>query len=97
MITRRYVFAMFLGLSLGQAAVMGCSLLTPDNAKTAMDVIQSPAGKVLTKVIRDRFGAEVDPASGVCWELPEGFASGDEDMDDNERGAFIMCWASGKE
>lgn len=74
-----------------------CSLFTAENAKTAMDVIQSPAGKVITKVIRDRFGRDVDEATAVCWELPEGFTSGDEDMDEAESGAFVMCWAQAKE
>ena len=62
-------------------------------AKTAIDIIAPAAVDVLTRVIRDRFGSEVDKSTSVCWELPEGFQSGEEELDDEERGAFLICWS----
>ena len=61
-------------------------------AKTALDIAAGPAGEVLARVVLRRFGVPVDPATGVCWELSEGFESGEEELDEDERGAFVICW-----
>ncbi len=79
-------------------APTGCGLLGSEATKTALDIARGPAIDVLTKVIADRYGSDIDKASAYCEELPTGFRSGIEELDDDERGAFIMCWArSGEE
>lgn len=79
-----FVFTMFLS---------GCGLFGSEAAKTALDIVRGPAVDVLTKAIADRFGSDVDKASAYCEELPDGFRSGIEELDDEERGVFVMCWA----
>ncbi len=61
--------------------------------KSALEAIREPAIEVLTNVINDRLDSMVDEDTAVCWELPEGWRSGEEELDDDERGAFIVCWA----
>ncbi len=61
--------------------------------KSALDIARGPAIDVLTKIIADRFGSDVNQESAYCEELPHGFKSGIGELDDNERGAFVLCWA----
>ena len=75
----------------------GCGLLASEPARTVLDVARGSAIDVLTKVIADRFGSDMDKASAYCEELPVGFQSGIEELDDEERGGFVLCWAKAGE
>lgn len=75
----------------------GCGLLGSSAGTTVLEAIREPAVEVLTNVINDRMDAMVDKETAVCWELPEGFQSGEEDLDDDDRGAFVVCWSRAKE
>lgn len=66
-------------------------------AQTALDIVREPAIDLLTRVIADRFGSGVDKGSAYCEELPDGFRSGIEELDEDDRGAFVMCWARAAE
>ena len=91
-----YCIATFIlcGFSIG--VVVGCGAAAPV-AKTVLDIVRGPAVDVLTKVIADRYGSDVDQVSAYCEELPTGFRSGIDELDDNERGAFVMCWGEAAE
>ena len=87
-----------LALVLILAVVMaGCGLLGDRAVKNVLDKIAPVAVDVLTKVIRDRFGSSPNEDTAVCWELPEGFQSGEDELDEEERGAFVVCWARAAE
>lgn len=77
--------------------MVGCGLFASEPARTALDVARGPAIDVLTKVLADRFGSNMDKASAYCEELPAGFQSGIEELDDEERGGFVLCWAKAGE
>lgn len=81
----------------GALSLTGCGLLGSGPTKTVLKAIREPAIEVLTNVINDRMDAMVDKETATCWELPEGFQSGEEDLDDDERGAFAVCWARSAE
>ena len=86
--------ALALAISL---VMVGCGLFASEPVKTVLDVARGPAIDVLTKIIADRFGSDVDKASAYCEELPAGFQSGIEELDDEERGGFVLCWAKAGE
>lgn len=78
-------------------ALSACGLLGGEGPKSVLEAIRDPAVEVLTNVINDRMDAMVDKETAVCWELPEGFQSGQDELDDDERGAFVVCWARASE
>ncbi|MCZ6870542.1 MAG: hypothetical protein O7G84_13655 [Gammaproteobacteria bacterium] len=78
-------------------AIFGSSGCGTPVVKSVLDAIREPAIEVLTNVINDRMDSMVDKDTAVCWELPEGFQSGQEELDDDERGVFAVCWARAAE
>jgi len=62
-----YVTAVCLAWAMCLAA---CSSLPPV-AKSAIDLLLPVAADALTEAVRDRFGAEVDQETAICFPLPE--------------------------
>ena len=81
---------MFLGLLLIAVCLppAGCSSLPPV-AKSALDLLLPVAADALTEAVRDRFGAEVDQATAICFPLPE------EAMGDGH--VYVVCRAQAVE
>ena len=73
-----------------------CGLLDSAPAKSAIDIARDPAIDLLTRVISDRYGSDVHKGSAYCEETDAGFKSGIEELDDEEQGAFVLCWARGE-
>lgn len=88
---------MLLGAMIAFAGITACGAFDSAPVKSALDAIAPHAVEVLTNVINDRMDSMVDKETAVCWELPEGFQSGEDELDDDERGAFVVCWARASE
>jgi len=68
--------------------VAGCASLPPV-AKSAMDLLLPVAADALTDAVRDRYSAEPDESTAVCFPLPA------EAMDDGH--VYIVCRAQAVE